>query len=145
MEETMLKGRCISRGRAEGEAIATKDPILFNWGIDPQSGIVLEKGHELEGQSVKGKILVFPHGKGSTGGSWVIYQMGMLRTGPKGMLCVKSEIITTVGAILANIPLVDKCERNPLEIIETGDYVEVNANEGIVRVAKRRKQVRGHG
>jgi predicted aconitase with swiveling domain len=139
MEEIVLVGRCISRGKAEGEAIVTKDPIVFNWGINPRSGIVLEKGHELVGQSVKGKILVFPHGKGSTGGSWVIYQMGVLRTGPKGMLCIKSEIITTVGAILANIPLVDKCHRNPLEIVKTGDYIEVNANEGIVRVVKRRR------
>ena len=139
MEEIVLVGRCISRGKAEGEAIVTKDPIVFNWGINPRSGIVLEKGHELVGQSVKGKILVFPHGKGSTGGSWVIYQMGVLRTGPKGMLCIKSEIITTVGAILANIPLVDKCDRNPLEIVKTGDYIEVNANKGIVRVVKRRR------
>ena len=70
-----LKGRLISKGKGEGEALVTSQPISFYGGVDPNTGIVLEKGHELQGQSVKGKILVLPTGKGSTVGSYTLYRM----------------------------------------------------------------------
>ena len=69
-----LKGRIIYKGKAEAEALVTAQPISFYGGVDPNTGIVIEKGHELLGQSVKGKILVFPQGKGSTVGSYIIYR-----------------------------------------------------------------------
>ena len=67
-----MKGRTIYPGKVEGEAIVSKDPIGFYGGIDASTGIVIEKGHELEGKCVKDKILVFPNGKGSTVGSYLI-------------------------------------------------------------------------
>ncbi|MGD0159316.1 MAG: DUF126 domain-containing protein [Candidatus Bathyarchaeia archaeon] len=136
MKQVVIKGRSLSKGRASGEAIVTKDPILFNGGVDPLSGAIVETGHELQGQIISAKILVFPYGKGSTGGSFVIYQMEKLGTGPRAMICLKSETITTIGAIMGNIPLMDSLEQNPLEIIKTGDHVEVNANENLVKITK---------
>ena len=70
-----LKGRTIYRGTGEGEALTTTQPISFYGGVDPNTGVVIEKGHELQGQSVKGKVLVFPTGKGSTVGSYTLYRM----------------------------------------------------------------------
>ena len=134
--EIVFRCRRLSKGKASGKAIVTKDPILLNGGIDPKSGVVVEVGHELQGQSIRGKILVFPYGKGSTGGSFVIYQMGVQGTGPRALICNKSEVIMTIGAIMGGIPLVDRLETIPAEVIKTGDYVEVNADEGLVRIIR---------
>lgn len=133
----VLKGRRVSGGKAEGEALVTKDRIGFNFGVDPKTGIVVERGHEIEGKSIAGKILVFPSGKGSTGGSFSIYQLAILGTAPKAMINVETETIVAVGAIMAGIPLVDRLNKNPLEIIRTGDYVKIDADKGLVKVIKR--------
>jgi len=139
MEEIRLKCRCLSKGKAAGEAIVAEKPISFLSAIDPKTGFVIEEGHELKGKCVRGKILIFPHGKGSTGASWSIYQMGVLGTGPAAMIAVESEPIDAVGAIMGNIPFVDSLELSPLDIIQTGDYVSVDADEGIVKVTRIRK------
>lgn len=137
--KVVLKGRRVSRGKAEGEALVTKDNIGFNFGVDPQTGKIVERGHELEGKCIAGKILVFPTGKGSTGGSFLIYQLALLGNAPKAIINVETDTVVAVGAIMAGIPLVDRLDKNPLEVIETGDYVKVNADEGLVEVIKRSK------
>ncbi|MEM3953084.1 MAG: DUF126 domain-containing protein, partial [Nitrososphaerota archaeon] len=68
-----VKGRVIKKGKVRGEALRSTQPISFLGGVDPETGIVIEKGHELEGRSIAGKILVFPRGKGSTVSSYILY------------------------------------------------------------------------
>ena len=110
-----LKGRLISKGKGKGEALVTTQPISFYGGVDPNTGIVIEKGHELEGQSVKGKILVFPQGKGSTVGSYTLYRMKKNGTAPAGMINKECETIIAVGAIISEIPTVDKIDISKLK------------------------------
>ncbi len=110
-----LKGRIIYKGKAEGEALFTSMPISFYGGVDPNNGIVLEKGHELQGQSVKGKILVFPQGKGSTVGSYTLYRMKKNGVAPAGMINKECETIVAVGAIISEIPCVDKIDTSKLK------------------------------
>jgi uncharacterized protein len=105
-----LKGRIIYKGKAEGEALVTSMPISFYGGVDPNTGVVLEKGHELQGVSVKDKILVFPQGKGSTVGSYTLYRMKKNGTAPAGMINRECETIIAVGAIISEIPTVDKVD-----------------------------------
>jgi len=124
-----MKGRMISPGKAEGEAIVSTEPIGFYGGIDINTGIVIEKGHMLEGQSVKDKILVFPNGKGSTVGSYVIYGIAKNNVGPKAIINKETETIVATGAILAGVPCVDGIDINQ---IKSGDILEVNADEGEV-------------
>jgi predicted aconitase with swiveling domain len=126
-----MKGRTINPGKIEGEAIVTKEPIGFYGGIDPKTGIVIEKGHELEGQSVKDKILVFPNGKGSTVGSYVIYGLAKNGVGPKAIVNKETETIVATGVILADIPCVDGID---IEEIKTGDKLNINADEGSVEI-----------
>jgi predicted aconitase with swiveling domain len=126
-----MKGRMISPGKVEGEALVSSEPIGFYGGIDSKTGIFIEKGHELEGQSVKDKILVFPCGKGSTVGSYVIYGLIKNGVGPKAIINHETETIVATGAILAGIPCVDGIE---IEQIKTGDKLNVNADEGSVEV-----------
>ena len=103
-----LKGRIIYKGKAEGEALVTSQPISFYGGVDPNTGVVTEKGHELQGISVKGKILVFPQGKGSTVGSYTLYRMKKNGVAPAGMINKECETIVAVGAIISEIPTIDK-------------------------------------
>jgi len=128
-----MKGRMISPGKAEGEAIVSKEPIGFYGGIDAKTGIVIEKGHELEGKCVKGKILVFPQGKGSTVGSYVIYGLKKNGVAPAAIVNKETETIVATGVILAGIPCVDKIDINK---INTGDRLKVNADEATVEVIK---------
>jgi uncharacterized protein len=110
-----LKGRIIYKGKAEGEALVTSQPLSFYGGVDPNNGVVLEKGHELQGQSVKGKILVFPQGKGSTVGSYTLYRMKKNGVAPAGMINRECETIVAVGAIISEIPCVDKIDISKLK------------------------------
>lgn len=128
-----MKGRMISPGKAEGEAIVSTEPIGFYGGIDINTGIVIEKGHMLEGECVKDKILVFPSGKGSTVGSYVIYGIAKNNVGPKAIVNEETETIVATGVILAGIPCIDGIDINQ---IRTGDIVEVNADEEKIEIKK---------
>jgi len=130
----VLKGRVISPGRVEGESLVSKEPIGFYGGIDARTGLFIEKGHELEGKSVKGRILVFPCGKGTTVGSYVIYGLAKNNQGPLAIVNKETETIVATGAILAGIPCVD---RIPVEKISTGDHLVVDADAGTVTITKK--------
>ena len=126
-----LKGRKIYKGIAEGEAIVTKDGISFYGGVDPDTGKVVEVGHELEGQSITGKILVFPTGKGSTVGSYTMYRMKKNNTAPAAIVNEQIDTIIAVGCIISEIPCVDKID---VSKIKTGQKMIVNGSEGTVEV-----------
>ena len=117
-----LEGRIIYKGKAQGEALVTSQPISFYGGVDPATGVVIEKGHELQGQSVKGKILVFPTGKGSTVGSYTLYRMKKNGTAPAGMINSECETVVAVGVIISEIPCVDKID---ISKIRTGDKIQI--------------------
>ena len=105
-----MKGRSVSPGRARGEALVSQQAIGFYGGVDAETGLVIEKDHELEGQNVKGRILVFPQGKGSTVGSYTLYRMKKEGTAPIAILNRECETIVAVGAIIAEIPCLDQIE-----------------------------------
>ena len=134
--KVILKGRCISKGLAEGSALVTSKPISFLGSIDPKTGIVVERDNELKNQNIANKILIFPFGKGSTVGSYVLFQMKKLGTAPKAIINLEAEPIITIGAIISSIPLIDKLDQNPIEVIKTNNYVRVDAINGIVEVER---------
>ena len=135
----ILRGRKVIGGMAEGEAVVTKEPVSFLGGVNPDKGMVVERGHEVEGQCITGKIFVFPHGKGSTAGPYILYALAKRKTGPAGMINVEAEPIIAVGAAMGNIPLVDRLDKNPLEVISTGDYVKIDGDKGVVEVTKKER------
>jgi len=129
-----IKGRIISKGYAEGVAVVTQEPLSFLGGVDPKTGIVIDPKHELKGTSIAQRILVFPTGKGSTVGSYVIYQLKKNRVAPAAIINELSETIVAVGAIIASIPLMDKLEVDPITAIKTGSKVIVDCVQGFVEV-----------
>ena len=131
MGEMELKGKAVYKGTAKAEALATKEQISFFGGVDPDTGVITEKGHELEGQSIAGKMLVFPSGKGSTVGSYGLYRLKKNGAAPAGMINSQCETIVAVGAIISEIPMVDRID---IRKIKTGDMVEIDG--AVVRTSE---------
>jgi hypothetical protein len=120
-----LKGKIVFKGHARGMALVTKDQLSFYGGVDPDKGIVTEKGHPLEGKSIAGRILVFPSGKGSTVGSYGLYRMKKNGVAPAGMINQQCETIVAVGAVISEIPMVDRIE---ITKIRDGDRIEIDGD-----------------
>ena len=120
-----LTARIIFFGKASGEALVTSQAISFFGGVDPETGVVVERGHELEGQSIAGKVLVFPTGKGSTVGSYTLYRLKHNGMAPAAILNAQCETITAVGCIIAEIPCVDQID---ISRFHTGDLVQVDGS-----------------
>lgn len=127
--EQILQGRVIRGGRAEGPALCSAEPISFYGGVDLDTGVVVERGHPLEGQALRDRVLVIPRGKGSTVGSWALLRLVRRGVGPRAVLCARCETIVAVGAILAEIPCVDG-----LDVASIGDGDRVDIEDGRVRV-----------
>jgi predicted aconitase with swiveling domain len=127
----IFHGRKIYQGIAQGQALVTTMGISFYGGVDPETGVIVEKGHELEGECISGKVLVFPTGKGSTVGSYTLYRLKQAGVAPAAIINASCETITAVGCIIAEIPCID---RIPLDQIKNGSFVSVNADLGLVEI-----------
>jgi len=112
------------------EALTTTQPISFYGGVDPETSEILEKGHELQGKRIKGKILVFPTGKGSTVGSYTLYRLKKGGVAPAGIINSECETVVAVGAIISEIPCVDKID---ISKIETGDNVRIENDVVVIK------------
>ncbi|MHA2209522.1 MAG: aconitase X swivel domain-containing protein [Candidatus Thorarchaeota archaeon] len=131
-------------GIASGPALVTSQPICFWGGFDPKTGIITERGHELKGQNVTGTVFVFPTGKGSSTTSAILLESVRCGTAPAAIVNLRTEPILVIGAIIAEklydrvIPIVDTPERDPIKIIKSGEWVEVNASEsaGWIQLSK---------
>lgn len=127
----ILKGRSIAKGSGRGELLVSPAPISFLSGVDPETGVVVEKGHPLEGEIIAGRVLAFPYGKGSTVGSYVIYALRQNGTAPAAIINVEAEPIIAVGAIIAEVPMIDRlpvalCDlQNGAEVTVDGDSGEL--------------------
>jgi predicted aconitase with swiveling domain len=109
--------------------LATTDDISFYGGCDPETGVIVEKGHQLEGVSISGKVLVFPTGKGSTVGSYVLYALSKAGKAPLAIINKATDPIVAVGCIISDIPAIDQID---IEQLKTGKEVEIDADEGVI-------------
>jgi len=125
-----LTGRVIKAGQAEGSALVSVEPLGFFGMVDPETGIVVEKGHPLEGETVSGRVLVFPTGKGSTVGSYILYRLAKSGRSPVAIINAESEPIVAVGAIISDIPMVDQVD---IKQITTGDLVSIADGQVSIR------------
>ncbi len=133
-----FRGRSISKGFAKGEVLLSREPISFYGGVDPNTGVIVEKNHPLEGKSIKDKILIFPRGKGSTVGSYIIYRLAKNHMAPNAIVNIEAEPIVAVGAIISGIPMIDKVDEKIFDLLEDGDVVEVDGDRGILRWVEKR-------
>ncbi len=127
----ILHGRSIYRGQAEGLALCTSQGISFFGGVDPNTGLVVEPGHELAGQSIAGKILVFPSGKGSTVGSYTLYRLKKNGLAPAAIINAECETITAVGCIISEIPCIDHV---PIAQLSSGLRLRLDGSTGDLEI-----------
>ena len=128
----MIECRNISKGKAKGELITSTEPISFLGGVDPENGEIIDPNHELKGKIIKDKVLFIPGGKGSTVGSYVIFQMMKNKTSPKAIICLNAEPIIATGAIMSNIPMVDS--PSSIDDLKDGVCVEVDGDNGTIEI-----------
>ena len=128
----MIKCRSIAKGKGKGELIVSTEPISFLGGVNPENGKVIDPNHELKGQSIKDKVLFIPGGKGSTVGSYVIFQMMKNNTAPKAIICLNAEPIIATGAIMSDIPMVDS--PSDTKDLTNGTLVEVDGDNGTITI-----------
>ncbi|MEM2896887.1 MAG: DUF126 domain-containing protein [Candidatus Bathyarchaeia archaeon] len=136
----VIRGKSAVKGFAEGEALVSKSRISFTGGVDPETGIVIEKGHELEGKRVTGKILIFPSGKGSVGASTALYSMNKKGILPKAIANVELDPPLVFGALMIKLPLVYDIPKDIFDKIASGDYIKLDANEGKIELIERKRK-----
>ncbi len=135
-KKIIIKCRTLVEGEVEGLALVTKEPISFYGGVDPETGVVIDKSHPLYGKKISGRILFFPYGKGSTVGSYIIYRLAKKGLAPLAIVNVRSEPIILIGCLLSSIPLVDKVNMKYFDIVKDNSKVKVIAKReyGLIEV-----------
>ncbi len=137
MTQIVLRGRKVVGGVAEGEALVTGQAISTWGGVNAVKGIITERRHELRGQSFKGKILVFPSAKGSSGWSTVAQVIRLAGQSPKAMIVRDINSLTGIGAVVLRVPTVTDLDQDPTEVIATGDWIKIDGDRGIVEIRKK--------
>lgn len=140
MKKIVLKGRKVVGGVAEGEAIVTREMISGWGGLNPTDGTIIDVRHELYGQSIKDKVLVFPGAKGSSGWSARFHLARVMGASPKAMVFNIMTTKVALGAVVNRAPAVTDLDQDPLEVIASGDWVKVDGDNGIVEVTKREQE-----
>lgn len=136
-ERIVLRGRKVVGGRAEGEALVTRQTIPGWGGVNPVQGVITETSHDLRGVSFADKVLVCRGAKGSSGWSAMYHTTRLAGTAPKALVFNEMTTKIALGAVVMRIPSVTDLDRDPLDVIETGDWVVVDGDHGIVEVVKR--------
>ena len=136
MSTIVLHGRGVVPGRAEGEALVTRGTIPGWGGVNPVRGIITETQHELRGQCFADKVLVFRGAKGSSGWSAMYHTARLAGMAPKALVFNEMTTKVALGAVVMRVPSVTDLDRDPLDVIETGDWVVVDGDRGIVEVRK---------
>ena len=137
MKKIVLKGRKIAGGKAEGEALVSSQSISFCGGIDPYTGDFTERGHPLRNENVKGKILVFPMGRGSATFSIIAHASRIAGTNPKAIIVRELNPQVALATVVMHIPGMAYLDKDPTEVISTGDWVKVDADKGLVEITKK--------
>lgn len=132
-----IRGRKVVGGVAEGEALVTRERISGWGGVDPRQGTIVETRHELRGASFAGKVLVFPGAKGSSGWSAMFHVARVMGTAPAAWLFNEMSTKVALGTVVSHAPAMTDFERDPLELIRTGDWVRVDADAGLVTIRRR--------
>jgi predicted aconitase with swiveling domain len=133
----ILHGRPVIAGIAEGEALVSAETLSGWGGVDPRTGTIIETRHPLRGQSFRDKVLVFRGAKGSSGWSSMFHLCRLAGTAPRALVFNEMTTKIALGAVVMRIPAVTALERDPLDLAQTGDWVRVDGDRGVVEIRKR--------
>ncbi|MEV4901964.1 DUF126 domain-containing protein [Citricoccus sp. NPDC055426] len=138
-----ITGRGIVPGTTEGEALVSHETISGWGGIDPARGVIIESRHELFDVCFTDKVLVFPGAKGSSGWSGFFQSTRLMGTAPRAMIFSAMTTKAVLGAVVTRVPTISELDRDPLELIQTGDWVAVDADRGLITVTPKKATTEG--
>lgn len=92
-------------GPIRGRVLVSRMPINFLGMVNKRTGIIEDSAHDLNGMPLAGRVLVFPHGAGSSVGAYTIYSIKAHGAAPAAMICEKPDLTVASGCALADIPM----------------------------------------
>lgn len=122
----------------EGEAVLSEEGFSPRYDLDRWSGYISRPGHKLEGVNIKDKILFFPTAKGGIAAGWAFFDLKHKGIAPRALIFGVTNPVMVQGAIFANITITEGWDKNPSQIISTGDIVRVNPGAMTIEVIKRK-------
>jgi len=135
--EITLKGKAIVRGKVEGRAVVSRTPFSFLLGLNTDTGVIIEEGHEHEGKSIAGQVLVYPFGKGSSGDCLRLWRAANNGVAPIAIINTEPDFVHVQGAIITNIPMLCNFDQDPVEVIKDGDFLSIEGDT--VRITRKGK------
>jgi predicted aconitase with swiveling domain len=142
---TILKGKGYTGGVVEAEAVVSEKPFGFWQGIDTDTGIIKDARHDKCGESIKGKVFIYPYGRGSTANSGVFIEAVRNKVAPVALVNIKTEPMNIVSAILAEeffgvkTPVLDGLVPDPFQTVKNGDVVRVDGEKGTLEIVSRKE------
>ncbi len=120
--------KIIVHGKAQGIVLKTTSPINFLGAVDKKTGIIRDEKYDIFKKSIKGTVLVFPHGIGSSVGAYTIYSLNSNNSAPMAMICQKADLTVASGCALANIPMIVVSDEE-FNSIQDGENVVVDTEK----------------
>ena len=117
--------KIIVQGKAQGTVLKTTNPINFLGAVDKKTGVIRDEKYDIFEKSIKNKVLVFPHGIGSSVGAYTIYSLKYNQSAPIAMLCQKADLTVASGCALANIPMI-VVSNEEFDSIQDGNSITVD-------------------
>ena len=117
--------KIIVQGKAQGTVLKTTNPINFLGAVDKKTGVIRDEKYDIFEKSIKNKVLVFPHGIGSSVGAYTIYSLKSNESAPIAMICQKADLTVASGCALANIPMI-VVSNEEFDSIKDGNSITVD-------------------
>jgi len=136
MPKIKLKGRSVYSGIAEGEALVTQTALPGYGGVDPETGNIIDRFHELYGENITNKIMVIRGAKGSSGWAGTFHMARILGTAPAGIIFTIMTSKICLGIVAMKRPAITELEIDPFKVIETGDYIRLDGDKGEITIFK---------
>lgn len=97
----MSEVKVLVGGATTAEVLRLEEPLSFWGGVDPVTGDIIEKRHPQYGESVSGRIVSMPRGRGSSSASSILAEALRLGQGPAGLVLESGDAILVAGALVA--------------------------------------------
>jgi predicted aconitase/predicted aconitase with swiveling domain len=121
--------------RVTAEALVTDTPITFLGYVNRETGVIEEEGHPANGQSLAGKIAIFPKGSGSSVAPYVLLELLYRGKGPVAIINTEIDQQTVPACSLEGLPYAYGFDAPVTTAIQSGDRVELlrSGNEVTIR------------
>jgi predicted aconitase with swiveling domain len=115
------------------------EPLSLWGGLDPASGLIVERHHPQHGLSLRGWIVALAEGRGSSSSSSVLAEAIRAGTGPRALLLAAPDGILLIGALVAAELTGRRC---PVLLLRSADHRRLRSGDQVAITASGRLTVR---